>query len=157
MTGVVVMKADVDSFVDTMGPIDYLVIEFPEPRLTGEALPLLIDLVDRGIVRVLDLALLIKREDGGLTRLRVGDLEGRLKDQLLVFEGATSDLLVQEDFEEVGEALEPGTMAGILIFENRWAAPFATAVRRAGGQLVASGRIPVQAILAALDQTETNN
>jgi len=157
MTGVVVMRADVDSFVDAMGPIDYLVIEFPETRLTGETLPLLIDLVDRGIVRILDFALLIKREDGGLTRLRLGDLEGRLKEELAVFEGATSELLIQEDFEEVGRALEPGSMAGILIFENRWAAPFATAVRRAGGQLVASGRIPVQAILAALDSTESNN
>jgi hypothetical protein len=140
-----------------MGPIDYLVVEFPESRLTGETLPLLIDLVDRGIVRILDLALLVKRPDGGITRLRLGDLDERLREELSVFDGATSDLLIQEDFEEVGAALKPGAMAGILIFENRWAAPFATAVRRAGGQLIASGRLPVQAILAALDTTESNN
>jgi len=157
MTGVVVMKAGVDGTVETMGPIDYLVVEFPESRLTGETLPMLIDLVDRGIIRILDFALLIKREDGELTRLRLGDLDGRLKDELAIFDGATSDLLGLEDFEEVGEALVPGAMAGILIFENRWAAPFATALRRAGGQLVASGRIPVQAILAALDTIESNN
>jgi hypothetical protein len=151
------MSADVDIDLDTMGPIDYLVVEFPESRLTGEALPLLIDLVDRGIVRILDLALLVKRQDGGLTKLRVGELDGRLREEFSEFEGATSDLLVQEDFEEVGAALQPGSMAGILIFENRWAAPFASAVRRAGGHLVASGRIPVQSILAALDTTESNH
>jgi hypothetical protein len=140
-----------------MGPIDYLVVEFPDSRLTGQALPLLIDLVERGIVRILDLAFLLKQPDGEITRLRFGELDGRLKEELSVFEGATSDLLVQEDFEEVGAALEPGAMAGILIFENRWAAPFAVAVRKAGGQLLASGRLPVQAILAALDTTESHN
>ena len=141
--------------LDDMGPIDYLIVEFPGSRMTGEGLPLLVDLVDQGIIRILDLVFVKKELDGSVKGLTIADLDhdGRL--DLAVFEGASSGLLDQEDLDEAGGVLEPGSSAGLLIYENRWAAPFAKALRRGGGQLVASGRIPVQAVLAALDATES--
>ncbi|MGV9557727.1 DUF6325 family protein [Streptomyces sp. NPDC003401] len=137
-----------------MGPIDYLVVEFPGNRMTGEGLPLLVDLVDRGIIRVLDLTFVRKDDDGSVTGMEIADLTGDGRLDLSVFEGASSGLLGQDDVEEAATALEPGCSAGILIYENVWAAPFATALRRGGARLVASGRVPVQALLAALDETE---
>lgn len=140
--------------VDEMGPIDYLVVEFPGSRMTGEGLPLLVDLVDRGIIRILDL-LFVKRElDGSVTGLALTDLDQDGDLDLAVFEGAASGLLDDEDVAEAGAAVEPGNAAGIVVYENTWAAPLAAAIRRGGGQLVASGRIPVQAVLDALDKTE---
>ena len=144
--------------VDTsgqMGPIDYLVVEFPGNRRTGEGFPLLVDLVDRGLIRILDLTFIRKDADGSVTGLEIGDLTGDGELDLAVFEGASSGLLGQDDLEEAAAALEPGSSAGVLIYENLWAAPFAAALRRGGAELVASGRIPVPAVLAALDAIET--
>jgi hypothetical protein len=137
-----------------MGPVDYLLIEWPDRQPNGEAVPHLIDLVDRGIIRILDLLFLTKDDDGNVAMLEIGDaaaIEG-----LGELVGAHSGLLGEEDAREAGAALESGTSAALLIFENSWAAPFATAIRENGGQLVASGRIPVQSILAALDAVEAN-
>lgn len=136
-----------------MGPIDYLVIEWPGRQPTGEAAPYLIDLVDRGLIRILDLAFIAKDEDGSLTRLEIADL-GNEVEEYAVFAGASSGLLSDEDTDEASAALEPGTSAALLVYENTWAGPFAAAVRRSGGQLVASGRIPTQDLIAALDAAE---
>ena len=134
-----------------MGPIDYIVIEWPDRQPSGEAAPLLMDLVDRGIVRVLDIAFLTKDAEGNVAALELSDLG----DEFASLDGASSGLLDEDDIAEAANALEPGTSAALLVWENSWAAPFATAVRRSGGQLVASGRIPVQAIIAALDAAES--
>jgi len=139
--------------LEEMGPIDYVLIAWPDPHPNGEVAPLLVDLVDRGLIRILDLAFVAKAEDGSVAGLELADL-GEQVTELKVFEGASSGLLSDDDLEEAGAALDPGSAAAVLVFENRWAAPFATAVRRSGGQLAASGRIPVQAILAALDAAE---
>jgi hypothetical protein len=141
--------------LEDMGPIDYLVVEFPGNRMTGEGLPLLVDLVDRGIIRILDLVFVRKDLDGSVRGMAIADLDNDGQLDLAVFEGASSGLLDQEDLEEAGGVLEPGSSAGLLGYENRWAAPFAKALRRGGAQVVASGRIPVQAVLAALDATES--
>lgn len=139
--------------LEEMGPIDYILIEWPGRQPTGEAAPILVDLVERGIIRVLDLAFITKAEDGSTAGLEVSELAQEVE-EMKMFEGASTGLLTDEDAAEAAEALEPGTAAALLVFENRWAAPFASAVRRSGGQLVASGRIPVQAVLAALDAAE---
>jgi hypothetical protein len=136
-----------------MGPVDYILIEWPGAQPTGEAMPYLVDLVDRGLIRLLDLAFITKGEDGSVTRVEIADL-GEEAQEFAVFVGAESGLLGDEDTDEAAAALEPGTSAALLVYENRWAAPFATAVRRGGGQLVASGRIPVQAVISALDAAE---
>ena len=138
---------------EEMGPIDYLLVEWPGRQPTGEAAPILADLVERGIIRVLDLAFITKDEDGTVAGLEIQDL-GEQVEEMKLFEGASSGLLGDDDIEEAATALEPGTSAALLVFENSWAAPFASAVRRSGGQLVASGRIPVQAVLAALEAAE---
>ncbi|KUM92068.1 hypothetical protein AQI88_34250 [Streptomyces cellostaticus] len=138
-----------------MGPVDYLVVEFPGHRLTGEGLPLLLDLVERGIIRVLDLLFVRKDSDGTIIALDLGDLEGDI--DLTVFEGASSGLLDQSDIDDAGTALEPGNSAAIIVYENLWAAPLAVALRRGGAQLVAAGRIPVQALLASLEAAESHN
>ncbi|MGW0989896.1 DUF6325 family protein [Streptomyces sp. NPDC002486] len=139
---------------EEVGPIDYLVVEFPGNRMTGEGFPLLVDLVDRGLIRILDLMFVRKDEDGTVTGMEIADLTGDGALDLAVFEGASSGLLGQDDIEEAATALEPGCSAGILVYENVWAAPFAAALRRGGARLVASGRIPVNAVLAALDEIE---
>lgn len=138
--------------INEMGPIDYLIVEWPGKQPTGEAVPHLIDLVDRGLIRILDLAFIAKAEDGSVAALELADLG----DELTAFEGASSGLLGDDDIVEAGNALEPGTSAALLVYENRWAAPFAAAARRSGAQLVASGRIPVQDVLAALDAVEAS-
>ncbi len=141
--------------LDEMGPIDYILVEWPGRQPNGEVAPHLIDLVDRGLIRILDLTFIEKTEDGTIRGLEIADVGGEVA-ELAVFEGAPSGLLSDEDIDEAGGAMEPGTAAALLVFENTWAAPFATAVRRSGGQLAASGRIPVQAVLAALDAAEAN-
>jgi hypothetical protein len=140
--------------LDQMGPVDYVLIEFPDGRPKGEAAPLLLDLVDRGIIRILDLMFLRKDEDGTISGIEISDLDSHGAGELTVFEGASSGLLSDEDRDDAGNAMEAGTAALLIVFENRWAAPFARAMRQAGGQLVAFERIPVQALLASLEAAE---
>jgi uncharacterized membrane protein len=134
---------------EEMGPIDYIVLEWPKQQPTGEVAPMILDLHERGIIRILDVAFMMKDEDGSVVTLEVGDLG-----DFAAFDGASSGLLGQDDLDEAASVLEPGTSAAVLLWENTWAAPVATALRRSGGQLVASGRIPIQAILASLDAVE---
>ena len=135
--------------IDELGPVDYLVVEFPGSNFNGEILPELADLVQRGIVRVLDLVLITKDDTGGYEAYEIGDADLGALGELRDLERELADLLSENDVTAVAETLEPGSTAALLVYENLWAAPFASAVRRAGGQLVANGRIPVQAILGA--------
>ena len=134
-----------------MGPIDYIVLEWPGRQPKGDVAPLIVDLVDRGIIRILDVAFMVKDEDGSTATISLDELTA---EGFTEFAGASSGILGDDDLEDAANALNPGTSAAVLVWENRWAAPVATALRRSGGQLVASGRIPVQAILAALDAVE---
>ena len=138
---------------EEMGPIDYAVFEWPAQQPTGEVGPMILDLHDRGIIRILDVAFLAKGEDGSVAAIEINAMNGAGAG-FSEFEGASSGLLGQEDLDEAAAVLEPGTSAAVLVWENRWAAPVAVAVRKSGGQLVANGRIPVQAILASLDALE---
>lgn len=138
-----------------MGPIDYLLVEWPGRQPNGEVAPHLVDLVDRGLIRILDLLFIKKDEEGNVAALNIADVGGEVA-ELSIFEGASSGLLADEDVEQAGGVLEPGTSAALLVFENSWAAPFVGAVRRSGGELVASGRIPAEDFLAALDAAEAN-
>lgn len=133
--------------LEEMGPIDYVVVEWTGRQPHGEAMPHLIELVDTGVIRLLDLVFLEKDDQGRITILEVSDLG----EEFAEFEGARSGLLDDDDVDEAASALQDGTSAALLIWENRWAAPFASALRRNGAQLVASGRVPVQALLAAAD------
>jgi hypothetical protein len=152
-----VEKEDVVTQVDIeeMGPIDYIVLEWPGRQPKGDAAPLIIDLVERGIIRVLDVALMVKGDDGTVAAVDFADLDEDTG--FGEFAGASTGIISQEDLIDAAEALAPGTSAAILVWENRWAAPVAVALRRSGGQLVASGRIPIQAILASLDAVEAAN
>jgi hypothetical protein len=138
---------------EEMGPIDYIILEWPKDEVGGEVAPLILDLVDRDIIRILDIQFIAKDEDGAVTAIDFADL-GAAGEMFGAFEGASSGLVDHDDLQEAGAALEPGTSAAVLLWENRWAAPIAVALRRSGGQLVASGRIPVQALLASLDAVE---
>ncbi|MEH0549005.1 DUF6325 family protein [Streptomyces sp. B21-105] len=138
--------------VADMGPVDYLIVEFPGSRMTGEGMPLLVELVEDGVIRILDLVFLQKGADGSVAALEFRELEDQA--ELTVFEGASSGLLDQGDLDEAGAALEPGNSAAVVVYENLWAAPLARALRRGGAQVVAGGRIPVDALLASLDATE---
>jgi hypothetical protein len=135
--------------LEEMGPVDYIVLEWPGRQPNGEIAPLILDLVDRGLVRILDVAFMAKDDDGSVTAIEWDDQGGFGE-----FEGASTGLIGQDDLEEAAKALNPGTSAAVLVWENRWAAPVAVAVRRSGGQLVASGRIPIQALLASLETLE---
>ncbi len=141
---------------EEMGPVDYVVIEWPQQQPTGEAAPLILDLVDKGIIRILDVAFLAKDTDGTVATLELGSINGG-SEGFGEFEGASSGLLGDDELEDAASVLEPGTSAAVIVWENRWLAPVAVALRRSGGQLVASGRIPIQAILAALDAVEATN
>jgi Family of unknown function (DUF6325) len=138
-----------------MGPIDYIVIEWPGRQPDGSVAPLILDLVDRGLIRILDVAFLGKDENGSAFAVDIADIDAA--DAFGVFEGASSGLLRDEDLAEAATVLEPGTTAAVLVWENRWAAPVAVALRKSGGQLVASGRIPVQAVIASLDALEAGD
>ncbi|MFN8128308.1 MAG: DUF6325 family protein [Candidatus Nanopelagicales bacterium] len=140
-----------------LGPIDYLVLEYPNGQPTGEALPYLVDLVERGIVRILDVAIVAKTADGDVSAIDMEQLAEVGGGELGLFDGAATGLLDDEDIAQTGEILSPGAIGAILVYENTWAAPFATAVRKAGGQLIANGRIPVNAIIAALEAVEGEN
>jgi hypothetical protein len=139
-----------------MGPIDYVVIEWQTEEPSVDWVPLVVDLVDRRIIRLLDVAFLAKGEDGTVASVSLEDIE-QTSEAFHAFEGASSGLLADEDLQEAGSVLEPGSSAVVLVWENRWAAPVAIALRRSGGQLIASGRIPVQALLGALDASESKD
>jgi hypothetical protein len=145
-----------DADIEELGPIDYLVVEFPADRPPdGSALPLLVDLVDRGLIRILDLAFVRRELDGSISGVDISDVGLTGDVDVTLFASASSGLLDSDDLADAGSALEPGCSAAVLVYENRWAAPFASQLRRNGAQLVASGRIPVQAILASLDALES--
>lgn len=137
--------------VDLLGPVDWIVVEFPGSRFDGTIFPILLDLEAQGTIRVLDLVVLKKDAEGTLEAFELSDLEDSEIGGLRDAERQLATLLSEEDVLNVANAIEPGSAAALLVWENTWAAPFASAVRKAGGQLVASGRIPVQALLAALE------
>ena len=137
-----------------IGPIDYLVLEYPGAKPTGEALPYLLDIVDRGLIRILDVALFLKGQDGSVERIDEIEIASGDAPGLADFQGASSGLIDDTDVAEAAQILEPGSLGVVLVYENAWAAPFATALRRAGAQMVASGRIPAQDILDALAESE---
>ena len=140
--------------IEEMGPVDWLVVEFPGKEPTGELMPPLLDLVDRRLIRILDAMLFVKDADGSVVTLSTEDLDPDQFGDLGDLAGASSGLIHDDDALAVAEVLEPNSRALMLVYENVWAAPFAVAMRNAGGQLVDSGRIPVQAILARLDELE---
>ncbi len=146
------MTTQVSEPIDELGPVDWIVVEFPGSRFKGEIAPALEDLVTDGIVRVLDLLLIKKGDDGTLDFYELSDLDESEIGSLRTYETELAMLLSEEDVASVAAAVEPGSTAALLVWENTWAAPFASAVRRAGGQLVSSGRIPVQALLAAIER-----
>ena len=145
--------------LDVLGPVDYLVVEFPaeEANFSGEMAAELKSLVDRGLVRVLDLLLLRKDLDGSVEVAELHESDDSTVGQLRALETDLAMLLAEEDVEEIGGVLEPGSVGAVLVYENSWAAPFASAVRRSGGQLVADGRVHTQALLAAIEaEAETD-
>jgi hypothetical protein len=144
---------DVDD-VDELGPVDWIVVEFPGSKFNGQIAPALLDLVERDLIRVLDLLVLKKDADGSLEAFELSDLDQGEIGDLRTYESELAMLLSEEDVTSLAAAIEPGSSAGVLVWENTWAAPFASAVRRAGGQLVASGRIPIQALLATIEADE---
>ena len=140
--------------VDELGPVDWIVVEFPGSKFNGQIAPALRDLVERDLIRVLDLLVLKKDADGSLEAFELSDLDEGEIGGLRTYESELAMLLSEEDVTSLAAAIEPGSSAGVLVWENTWAAPFASAVRRSGGQLVASGRIPIQALLAAVEADE---
>jgi hypothetical protein len=137
---------------DALGPISYVIVEFPGNQMTGEGLPILVDLVDRGIIRILDL-LFVTNEGGTLTAVDIADFDGDGTLDLAVFEGASSGLLDESDLADAANVVEPGSSAAILVFENTWAAGFTQALRNGGAELVAAGYIPQDVLLESLDAT----
>jgi hypothetical protein len=141
--------------LDELGPIDVVVIGFPaDAPMTGDAAPLLVDLVDRGIIRVLDILFVTKGEDDAVAGFTIDGIDKDRIGDFTVFEGASSGLLGNEDVEGAAAAMEPGESAVVIVYENSWAGPFAAAVRRNGGQLIATQRIPTQELIAALEALE---
>ena len=137
-----------------MGPISYLIVEFPGNKMTGAGWSALVDLVDRGVIRILDLEFVTCRDDGSVSAVQLRDLDADGEFDLTVFEGASSGLLDQSDLDDAARALTPGASAGILIFENRWATAFVQGMREGGAELVAAGYIPAAAVAASLDATD---
>ncbi len=140
--------------LDELGPVDYLIIEFPagQQNFTGEGADELLRLHDAGIIRIMDILILRKDEDGSVDAMELSDLPelgeiGRLETEL-------AQTLAEDDVEHLAAAMDPGSVAGVLVYENVWAGPFASAMRRAGGQLIANGRIPIQALIAAVEADE---
>ena len=144
------------SNLDVLGPVDYVVIEFPADKanFSGEMAAELTALVDRELVRVLDLVIMSKNLDGAVAVDEVHEVDESNLGQLRALEADLAMLLAEEDLEEIGKILEPGNLAAVLVYENSWAGPFASAVRRSGGQLIADGRIHTQALLAAIEAEE---
>ena len=145
------MEENPDTPVEELGPVDYLVIEFPagQQNFTGEAAEELAKLAESGIIRILDVLILVKNEDGSVDAMELDETPA--VDAIRALEADIAEILAAEDVELLAEAMEPGSVAGVVVWENVWAAPFASAARRAGGQLIASGRIPIQAIVASIE------
>ncbi len=143
--------------VDDLGPVDWVVIEFPGSKLNGEIAPVLKDYVDRKLIKVLDLLFLKKDDDGSFEAFEASDLEDDEIGELRAYETKLAMLLSEQDVLDLAETIEPGSSAAVLVWENTWAAPFATAVRHSGGQLAASGRIPIQALIAAIEADEAES
>ena len=139
---------------NAMGPISYLIVEFPGSKMTGEGFPILLDLVDRGVIRILDLRFVRRDMDGSMRAVELRDIDRDGQFDLAKFEGASSGLLDDTDIADARSVIEPGSSAGILIFENRWATPFTQALRRGDAELVAAGYIPQDTIAASLDATD---
>jgi len=137
--------------IDELGPVDYLVVEFPGSKFNGEIAPTLVDLESRGIIRVLDILLIVKEDDGSFDVVELHDTEEGSLGELHRLEANVAEILSADDVANVAAAIDPGSTAGVLVYENKWAAPFAAAVRHSGGQLIASGRIPVQALIAQFE------
>jgi Family of unknown function (DUF6325) len=137
----------------SLGPISYLIVEFPGSQMTGEGFPILLDLVDRGLIRILDFVFVRREVDGSIVALELKDVDADGQFDVAVFEGVSSGLLDQSDLEDAKQAIQPGSSAGILIFENRWAAPFIGALRRGQAEMVAAGYIPQDTLIASLDAT----
>jgi Family of unknown function (DUF6325) len=140
---------------NALGPISYLIVQFPGNKMTGEGFPMLVDLVDRGVIRILDLMFVTREADGTMLALDLSDFDADGELDLAVFEGASSGLLDSSDLADASSVIDPGSSAAILIFENRWATPFVRALRGGKAELVAAGYIPQDAILASLDATES--
>jgi hypothetical protein len=151
MMGAETAQTNDETSVDELGPVDWIVIEFPGSRFNGEIAPALADLVERDLIRVLDLLVLKKDANGELEAFELSDLEDSELGELRSHEKELAMLLSEEDVNSLADAVEPGSSAAVLVWENKWAAPFGAAVRHSGGQLVASGRIPIQALLAAIE------
>jgi hypothetical protein len=149
-------QARTDVALDELGPVDYLVVEFPAgaSNFTGEMAKELLALVDSGTIRVIDILILTKNEDGSVDAMELSDIEDL--GPLQAVEGELAELLAADDVEHLAAAMDPGSTAGVLIWENLWAAPFASAARRSGGQLIANGRIPIQAIIASIEADEAS-
>lgn len=138
-----------------VGPIDFLAVEFPTAQLKGDGLANLVDLVDRGIIRILDFRFATRDEDGSFTAVEIADLDGDGTLDLAVFEGVGSGLLDDDDLSEAVSLIEPGSGVAVIIYENTWAGPFVSSMRRVGAEVVASGRIPADDVVAALDALES--
>jgi len=154
MTDVTTLEQNTE--LDSLGPVDYVVVEFPagESSFTGEMADELITLVEAGTIRVIDVLILTKNEDGTVDAMELSDIEQL--GPLQTVEAQLAELLAEEDVEHLAAAMDPGSTAGVLIWENLWAAPFASAARRSGGQLIATGRIPIQAIIASIEADEAH-
>jgi uncharacterized protein DUF6325 len=151
MTEMTTESVDHDTDLDSLGPVDYVVVEFPagKSNFTGEMARELLALVEAGMIRVIDVLILTKNEDGTVDATELSDVEEL--GELQALEAQLAELLTAEDVGHLAAAIEPGSTAGVLIWENLWAAPFASAARRSGGQLIANGRIPIQAIIASIE------
>jgi Family of unknown function (DUF6325) len=154
MTDVTTEAAQQNTDLDKLGPVDYLIVEFPAgaSNFTGEMAKELLALVDAGTIRVIDVLILTKNEDGTVDAMELSEIEEL--GPLQAVEAQLAELLAAEDVEHLAAAMDPGSTAGVLIWENLWAAPFASAARRSGGQLIANGRIPIQAIIASIEADE---
>jgi hypothetical protein len=141
--------------LDELGPVDFVIVEFPAgaANFTGEMAEQLVSLAKNGIIRVIDLIILVKNDDGSIDAMELDDLDDL--GELRTLEAELAELLAEEDVVNLAAAMDPGSTAGVIVYENLWAAPFAAAARRAGGQLIANGRIPMQAIIAAIQADET--
>jgi uncharacterized membrane protein len=162
LIGLLVFDSDARTTEDAMpdetnelGPVSYLIVEFPGNKMTGEGLAELVDLVDRGLVRVLDLLFVARDDDGSVRAIELQDIDHDGELDIAVFEGASSGLMDDSDLADAASVIEPGSSAGVLIIENTWANRFVQALRRGGAQLVAAGYIPHDALAASLDATES--